>query len=77
MMVRPPPLPNGRSVNSAVDAGKCASDVGSQPSIVLEVAESSEVHGRYILRRMEGEPPETLQALIVPRLIERSDDRLA
>jgi len=33
--------------------------------------------GRYILRRMEGEPPEALQALIMPQLIERSDDRLA
>ena len=43
----------------------------------LPIHEPSEMLGRYILRRMEGEPPEALQALIMPRLIERSDDRLA
>ncbi|GMB81064.1 hypothetical protein NN6n1_18470 [Shinella zoogloeoides] len=70
-------LPRQFYGNSTADAGKCASDVGSQPGIVLEVAEPSELLGRYILRRMEGGPPEALQALIMPQLIERSDDRLA
>ena len=43
----------------------------------LPIHEPSELHGRYILRRMEGEPPEALQTLIMPRLSERSDNRLA
>ena len=43
----------------------------------LPIHEPSELLGRYILRRMEGEAPEALQTLIMPKLIERSDDRLA
>lgn len=43
----------------------------------LPIHEPSEMLGRYILRRMEGEAPEALQTLIMPKLIERSDDRLA
>jgi len=42
----------------------------------LPIHEPSELLGSYILRRMEGEPPEALQALIMPKLIERSDDRV-
>ena len=42
----------------------------------LPIHEPSEMLGRYILRRMEGEEPEALQTLIMPKLIERSDDRL-
>lgn len=40
----------------------------------LPIHEPSELLGKYILRRMEGEPPEALQTLIMPKLIERSDD---
>jgi LacI family transcriptional regulator len=43
----------------------------------LPIHEPSEMLGNYILRRMEGEAPEALQTLIMPKLIERSDDRLA
>ncbi len=42
----------------------------------LPIHQPSELLGRFILRRMEGEPPEALQALIMPELIERCDDRL-
>ena len=42
----------------------------------LPIHEPSEMLGRYILRRIEGEEPEALQTLIMPKLIERSDDRL-
>lgn len=43
----------------------------------LPIHEPSEMLGRYILRRIEGEEPQALQTLIMPKLIERSDDRLA
>ena len=42
----------------------------------LPIHEPSEMLGRYILRRMDGEPCENLQTLIMPKLIERCDDRL-
>lgn len=42
----------------------------------LPIHQPSELLGTFILRRMEGEPPEALQALIMPELIERCDDRL-
>ncbi|WP_426289428.1 LacI family DNA-binding transcriptional regulator [Ensifer adhaerens] len=42
----------------------------------LPISEPSSLLGAYILRRMEGEPPEALQTLLMPNLIERCDDRL-
>ncbi len=42
----------------------------------LPISEPSSLLGTYILRRMEGEPPEALQTLLMPKLIERCDDRL-
>ena len=53
------------------------SEHGRQGGPEYSIHEPSELLGRYILRRMEGEAPEALQALIMPELIERSDDRLA
>ncbi|MBB4066184.1 LacI family DNA-binding transcriptional regulator [Gellertiella hungarica] len=43
----------------------------------LPISTPSALLGQFILRRMEGEPAERLQALLMPDLIERSDDRLA
>jgi LacI family transcriptional regulator len=45
-------------------------------SYYLPIGEPSALLGKFILRRMEGEPPEALQTLLMPDLIERSDDRL-
>ena len=45
-------------------------------SYYLPIGEPSALLGKFILRRMEGEPPEALQALLMPALVERSDDRL-
>ena len=45
-------------------------------SYYLPIGEPSALLGKFILRRMEGEPPEALQTLQMPDLIERSDDRL-
>lgn len=45
-------------------------------SYYLPIGERSALLGKFILRRMEGEPPEALQTLLMPDLIERSDDRL-
>ncbi|MBB4184585.1 LacI family DNA-binding transcriptional regulator [Sinorhizobium terangae] len=42
----------------------------------LPIGEPSALLGKFILRRMEGEPPEALQTLLMPDLIERCDDRL-
>lgn len=42
----------------------------------LPIGAPSSLLGTFILRRMEGEPPEALQQLLMPELIERSDDRL-
>lgn len=42
----------------------------------LPISEPSALLGAYILRRMEGEGPETLQTLLMPNLVERFDDRL-
>ncbi|MDX0635757.1 LacI family DNA-binding transcriptional regulator [Sinorhizobium medicae] len=45
-------------------------------SYYLPIGEPSALLGKFILRRLEGESPEALQALLMPELIERSDDRL-
>ncbi len=45
-------------------------------SYYLPIGEPSALLGKFILRRMEGEPPAALQTLLMPDLIERSDDRL-
>lgn len=42
----------------------------------LPISQPSAALGAFILRRMEGRPPEQLQKLFMPDLIERSDDRL-
>ena len=42
----------------------------------LPIGEPSALLGASILRRMDGARPEELQTLLMPRLIERCDDRL-
>lgn len=42
----------------------------------LPISEPSMTLGAFILRRIEGTPPEELQKLFMPDLIERCDDRL-
>lgn len=43
----------------------------------LPISEPSTLLGQFILRRMEGQPVEQLQQLLMPELIERCEDRLA
>lgn len=42
----------------------------------MPISSPSALLGSFILRRMEGEPVDALQKLLMPDLMERSDDRL-
>ncbi len=42
----------------------------------MPISVPSALLGQFVLRRMEGEPVEALQSLLMPDLMERSDDRL-
>ncbi|KZK76660.1 putative HTH-type transcriptional repressor ExuR [Pseudovibrio sp. W64] len=42
----------------------------------LPIEETSKALGEFIIRRIEGEPAQDLQRMVMPQLIERQDDRL-
>lgn len=72
-------LVHGRDavINATDDLNISAYFVPPITTYFMPISEPSALLGAFILRRMEGEPVENLQRLLMPELMERSDDRLA
>ncbi len=72
-------LVHGRDavINATEDLNVSQYFVPPITTFFLPIGEPSSLLGTTILRRMEGEPPEALQTLLMPDLIERCDDRLS
>jgi LacI family transcriptional regulator len=71
-------LVHGRDavINATDDLNVSAYFTPPLTTFYLPITRPAELLGRHILRAMAGEPPERLQTLLMPDLIERCDDRL-
>lgn len=71
-------LVHGRDavINATDDLNVSAYFTPPLTTFYLPISRPAELLGRHILRAMAGEPPERLRTLLMPELIERSDDRL-
>lgn len=71
-------LVHGRDavINATDDLNVSAYFTPPLTTFYLPISRPAELLGRHILRAMGGEPVENLQTLLMPDLIERSDDRL-
>lgn len=71
-------LVHGRDavINATDDLNVSAYFTPPLTTFYLPITRPAELLGRHILRVMAGEPVENLQTLLMPDLIERSDDRL-
>lgn len=63
-------------INATDDLNVSAYFTPPLTTFYLPITRPAELLGRYILRAIEGEPAANLQTLLMPDLIERSDDRL-
>lgn len=72
-------LVHGRDavINATDDVNVSAYFTPPITTYCLPISEPSTLLGQFILRRMEGQPVESLQQLLMPELIERCDDRLS
>lgn len=64
-------------INATDDLNISAYFVPPITTYFMPISEPSALLGEFILRRMDGEPVENLQRLLMPELMERSDDRLS
>ena len=71
-------LVHGRDavINATDDLNVSAYFTPPLTTFYLPITRPAELLGRHIIKAMAGEPPERLQTLLMPDLIERSDDRL-
>lgn len=71
-------LVHGRDavINATDDLNVSAYFTPPLTTFYLPITRPAELLGRHIVRAMAGERPERLQTLLMPDLIERSDDRL-
>lgn len=63
-------------INATDDLNVSAYFTPPLTTFYLPITRPAELLGSYILRAMAGDPVEDLQTLLMPDLIERSDDRL-
>ncbi len=63
-------------INATDDLNVSAYYTPPLTTFYLPISRPSELLGRHIIRVIEGEDPSRLQTLLMPDLIERSDDRL-
>lgn len=71
-------LVHGRDavINATDDLNVSAYFTPPLTTFYLPISRPAELLGRHILRVMDGDPVDRLQTLLMPDLIERSDDRL-
>lgn len=71
-------LVHGRDavINATDDVNVSAYYASPITTYCLPISAPSTLLGQFILRRMEGQPVEELQKLLMPELIERCEDRL-